>query len=476
MADRAFSDLESLRAALDGIVRFDGDGIEVIDEAAVRDSLIDQLVWSAAFGGEDVRDASRWLIRVLAPALGAYPASIHDLYMAAGREEYANVTTPAINVRTLTYDLARTILRAGHATASKQILFELARSETSYTDQRPGEYASSILAAAIKENWRGPVFIQGDHYQANAKKYAAGPDAEIGAVADLAREAIAAGYGNIDIDSSTLVDLSFPTLKEQQKQNYVNTAHLTKIIREAEPEGMTISIGGEIGEVGKANSTVEDLEAFMTGYLEELERLESESGHKLTGISKISVQTGTSHGGIVLPDGSIKEVSVDFETLGKLSKEAKKKYGMGGAVQHGASTLPETAFSHFAQADAVEVHLATAFQNAILDHERFPQELTKEIHSYLDGHYADSRKPDQNDTQFYYTTRKNALGAFKRQMWMLPDEVKGEILNDLQPRFELIFRELNVAGQGALVDKYITRVDVPVPAPERLLAASPKGA
>lgn len=475
MADMAFSDLESLRAALDGIVRFDGDGIEVIDEAAVRDTLIDRLVWTSVFGEDDVRDASRWLIRVLAPALGAYPASIHDLYMAAGREEYANVTTPAINVRTLTYDLARTILRAGHATASKQILFELARSETTYTDQQPGEYASSILAAAIKENWQGPVFIQGDHYQANAKKYAAGSEAEIGAVAALAREAIAAGYGNIDIDSSTLVDLSFPTLKEQQKQNYVNTAYLTKIIREAEPEGLTISIGGEIGEVGKANSTAEDLEAFMTGYLEELERLENESGHKLTGISKISVQTGTSHGGIVLPDGSIKEVSVDFETLGRLSKEAKEKYGMGGAVQHGASTLPETAFSHFAKADAVEVHLATAFQNAILDHERFPQELTKEIHGYLDEHYADSRKADQNDTQFYYTTRKNALGPFKRQMWMLPDDVKAGILNDLQPRFELIFRELNVAGQGALVDKYITRVDVSVPAPERLLAASPKG-
>ena len=41
-------------------------------------------------------------------------------------------------------------------------------------------------------------------------------------------------------------------------------AELAAAIREAEPEGFTISIGGEIGEVGKYNSTVEDLEAFKT--------------------------------------------------------------------------------------------------------------------------------------------------------------------------------------------------------------------
>ncbi|MGI8484561.1 MAG: class II fructose-bisphosphate aldolase, partial [Thermomicrobiales bacterium] len=263
-----FRDLATLHASLDGIVRFDGDGIEVLDEVAVRNHLVDELVWTAVFGTGDVQDASRWLIRVLAPALGAFPASIQELYMAAGRNEYANVTTPAINLRTMTYDLARTVMRAAHTTNSKQIIFELARSETGYTAQRPAEYASAVLAAAIKENWHGPVFIQGDHYQANAKKYAADAKTEISAVANLARDAIAAGYGNIDIDSSTLVDLSYQTLKDQQRANYVNTAYLTKVVREAEPKGVTVSVGGEIGEVGKTNSTVADLDAFMEGYLE----------------------------------------------------------------------------------------------------------------------------------------------------------------------------------------------------------------
>src|SRR5690606_24513068 len=112
-------------------------------------------------------DASRWLIRAIAPAMGAWPASIHDLYMAAGRREYSNITTPAINVRGMAYDVARNIYQAMAATNTKQVIFELARSEMGYTEQRPGEYASVILAAAIREGYTGPVFIQGDHYQAS---------------------------------------------------------------------------------------------------------------------------------------------------------------------------------------------------------------------------------------------------------------------------------------------------------------------
>jgi len=466
MSAKIHNDVTGLLQRLDGAVRVSDTGVEVLDAEAVRHELIDELIWTAVFGEEEPRDAARWLIRVIAPAMGAWPASIHDLYMAASRGEYSNVTTPAINLRGMSYEMAQRVFRAANATASKQILFELARSEMGYTDQRPAEFASSVLAAAIKEGWQGPVMIQGDHYQANAKKYAADPDAEIAAVRDLAVEAVHAGYGNIDIDSSTLVDLSHERLIDQQRLNSLHTADLTKAIRDVEPAGFTVSIGGEIGEVGKTNSTVEDLDAFMEGYQAELAKL----GGDLTGISKISVQTGTSHGGIVLPDGSIQEVAVDFETLANLSVAAKK-YGMGGAVQHGASTLPETAFHRFAEADAVEVHLATAFQNSMFDSEAFPEDLRQEIRAYLDANHADERKADQTDAQFYYTTRKRAFGPFKRQMWGLPDETREGILAELQPKFELIMERLQVAGNGALVDRWVKRVDVEVPAPESIRRA-----
>jgi fructose/tagatose bisphosphate aldolase len=292
------------------------------------------------------------------------------------------------------------------------------------------------------------------------------PAAELTAVRNLAVEAIQAGYGNIDIDTSTLVDISLEDLAEQQRANYVQTAALTAAIRAAEPHGITVSIGGEIGEVGTTNSTVEDLDAFMEGYLAELERLSQEAGRDLVGISKISVQTGTSHGGIVLPDGSIKEVAVDFDTLEHLSAMARERYGLGGAVQHGASTLPESAFDRFASANAVEVHLATAFQNAIFDSPHFPAELTREIHAYLDANHADERTAEQTDAQFYYTARKRAIGPFKRQLWTLEDERKRGILEQLQSRFAMIMQELGVAGKGEVVDRHVPRMQFPIVIPD----------
>jgi len=462
MAALEFGSVVDIGGAADGMLRFEQDGVEVLDETGVRGEFIDRLVWTAVFGADDAKVESRWLIRQIANVTGAWSASIHDLYIAAGRGEYAHATTPAINIRGIAYDLARTVFQAAAETKSRQFIFELARSEMGYTDQRPGEYASVVLAAAIKEGWRGPVFIQGDHYQTSQSAWEKDSQAELDAVRNLALEAIEAGYGNIDIDTSTLVDLSRSTLKEQQRANFVHTADLTEAIRAVQPAGVTISVGGEIGEVGKTNSTSEDLDAYMEGYLEELERRESLSGRKLTGISKISVQTGTSHGGIVLPDGSIEDVSVDFETLAQLSVAARQKYGLGGAVQHGASTLPEEAFGQFAAADAVEVHLATAFQNAIYDSPYFPNDLLQRMYAYLDANHDDERKEGQTDAQFYYNARKRALGPFKHDMWSLPAETKEGILGGLRQRFAPIMRELGVAGRGDLIDRFVTRVDMPV--------------
>ena len=452
--------------SMEGVVRVTGDDVEVLDADAVRSDLIEQLAWTNAFGEGDAQEAARWLVRRIAVAMGAYPASIQDLYMAAARGEYHNITTPAINVRTDTVEFAGTIFRAAQATGTKQVLLELAKSENGYTNQPPAEFATSIMAAAVKVGWEGPVMIQGDHFQANRKKYADNPEAEIEAVRKHALAAIAAGYQNIDIDCSTLVDLDRPTLKEQQELNSRHTADLTKAIRDSEPEGVTVSVGAEIGEIGTENSNVDDLAAFWEGYEEELAKL----GGDITPVSKISVQTGTSHGGVVLADGTIADVAVDFEALGSLSTAARE-IGMGGAVQHGASTLPEEAFGKFAEANAVEVHLATAYQNAFYDSEHFPSALRDEIYAHLDEAHASERKDGMSDLQFYYKTRKNGFGPFKKQIWSIPDEIKAAIYAEIQPRFERVMHELGVAGQSALVDKYIKPVDVKIPAPQALTDA-----
>ncbi|MFN8592084.1 MAG: class II fructose-bisphosphate aldolase [Thermomicrobiales bacterium] len=467
-----FESMETMLAALDGIVSIDADrGVVVVnDRAGIRDSLIDRLIATAVFGDGHARDAARWIIRAAAADLGAWPASIHQLYMASGRGDYSHRTCPAINVRGLAYDTMRAIYRAARANDCKIMIFELARSEMSYTQQRPGEYASNALAAAIKEGYEGPVFIQGDHYQISVKNWKSDAEKELNALRDLTAEAIGAGYYNIDVDASTIVDLSLPTLAEQQQLNAHLTVVMTEFIREREPEGVTVSIGGEIGEVGARNSTVEDLHAFMTAYLTELQDREGATGKNLAGISKLSVQTGTSHGGVILPDGSIADVAVDFDTLRDLSAAARADYGLGGAVQHGASTLPDIAFGKFAEAGAVEVHLATAFQNLIFEHPAFPSDLKAAIYDYLSTNHADERKPNQTDAQFFYSARKRAFAPFKRQMWDMPVETRDRIADDLEATFSLLMQRLGVANSAALVDRLVPRVDVAAPIPEALAA------
>ena len=193
-------------------------------------------------------------------ALGARSASIHDLYMARGRGEVSGFTVPAINIRAQTFDMARTFFETAARADVGAVIFELARSEQTYTFQRPMDYATFVLAGAIAAGWRHPVFIQGDHYQFNAKKYAADPEAMTEEIRRACRLAIDAGYRNIDIDSSTLVDLSKPDRDEEQRENYVRAAELTALIRGLETDGVTVSVGGEIGEVGKQNSTADELE------------------------------------------------------------------------------------------------------------------------------------------------------------------------------------------------------------------------
>src|SRR5438105_9116432 len=337
-------------------------GLRVTDPSALRGETIDRLAHTAVFGEGDARDAARWLIWEVGWEVGVKSASIDSLYQARAREEYANVTVPAMNVRAMAYDFARAIVSSAKRRNVGAFIFELARSEMGYTNQTCDEFATVMMAAAIKEGHTGPIFIQGDHYQADAKKYKTDPQGVIDGLKKLIREAIIAGYGNIDIDTSTLVDLSFPTLSEQQRHNYERCAELAALIREQEPRGLTISIGREIGEVGKKNSKVEELEAFVQGVNAEFKK---RVGDK-RGLSKISVNTGSSHGGVVLPDGTIAKVAIDFDTLREMSAAARR-YGMGGAVQHGASTLPAEAFGKLPEGGTVEVHLATELQKIILD-------------------------------------------------------------------------------------------------------------
>ncbi len=458
---------------MNGAVSIENGRVSINDEAALATEEMDLLVRSAVFGDQDARDNARWLIWEIGQAVGVIPSSIHELYMARGRGETGGYTVPAMNVRGMSYDTARSIFRTSINLNAGAFILEIARSEIAYTDQRPSEYVAVMMAAALREGWRGPLFIQGDHFQVSAKKFAVDPVTEVNAVKQLAREAIAAGFYNIDIDTSTLVDLSRPNLDEQQRVNYEQASELASFVREQQAKGIDISLGGEIGEVGTENSTVEELHAYMKGFNRTLAR----NATGVEGLSKISVQSGTTHGGVVLADGTIADVKIDFDTLARLSKVAREEYHLAGAVQHGASTLPDTAFHNFPRTETCEIHLATNFQTMLYD--RLPDTLRDEIYAWLLENAKDERKPADSDEQFFYKTRKKALGQFKRRFWDLDDSAKRELAAAYDEKFSFLFTQLNIVDTADAVAKYIKPVQQHRPQPHEgmvMVAAAPDDA
>ena len=411
---------------------------EIVETLRKEPSKIDDLIYKAVF-------EERELLPVLQSALkelGVKSLSIYPLYKKFS-EKFLGFTVPAMNLRGMTYDVARTVFRVAKRLNAGAFIFEIAKSEMGYTKQPPIEYATVIMSAAFREGFEGPVFIQGDHFQLNRTSYFTNPEKEKQGIKNLIKDAIEASFYNIDIDASTLVEIDKPTVDEQQKHNYETTAELAEYVRSLEPENITVNLGGEIGEIGGHNSTPEELRAFMNGF--------NRSFKGKIGISKISVQTGTAHGGVVLPDGKVATVNLDFDTLRTLSKIAREEFGLAGAVQHGASTLPEDYFHLFPENDCVEVHLATGFQNFIYDHPALPQEFREEIYTYLKNNLKHEWKPDMTEAQFIYKTRKKGFGIFKKKWWDLPKEVKDAILSDMEGLFEKIFKALNIPGTQEII-------------------------
>ncbi|MGD0954497.1 MAG: class II fructose-bisphosphate aldolase [Methanotrichaceae archaeon] len=460
-----YENKDQLKKGCESILAYDGGDVRVLNEARFQEKLIDDLIFTVVFSPDPAaQEAAGFLIRRGAAALGIMSASIQSLYEAMGRKELGGFTVPAINIRGITYDVAQAVFRAAIKGNVGPVLFEIARSEIDYTKQRPLEYTCAVTAAAVKSGWRGPIFLQGDHFQINAKKFAADAEKETQTVKNLIRDAIEAGFYNVDIDTSTLVDLSQPTIKDQQRTNFTLAAELTTMIRDLEPEGITVSVGGEIGEVGGKNSTVDELHIFMDGYLEELKK----RGAVFKGISKISVQTGTTHGGVPLADGTVAKVKIDFDVLQKLSETSRAQYGLSGAVQHGASTLPNEAFDRFPATGTAEIHLATGFQNMIYDSKGFPAELRAKIYDHLKADMKDEWKEKDTEEQFIYKTRKKGFGPFKLELYHLPADVRDKICAELERQFAFLFDKLKVNGTRRVLDQFIKPVDVPLKMPTAL--------
>jgi len=149
-------------------------------------------------------------------------------------------------------------------------------------------------------------------------------------------------------------------------------------------------------------------------------------------------------------------VKLDFDTLKNLSTISQKEFGIGGAVQHGASTLPEELFHKFPENNTVEVHLATGFQNMMFDSKHFPADLKNKMYEWLKVNAQSEKKAGDSDEQFFYKARKKALGPFKKEIMALSKDVRDAIAAEIEQKFEFLFKQLNAINNKHIVEKYVT--------------------
>lgn len=441
-----------------------GGQITLANAKRPSDDMIDRWARTAALGEPDARAIAIWAIREAALAAGITPASIQGLYMAAAEGKWSNKTVPAMNLRGWSYHTIRSVFRAAKQMDAQMFIFEQSVTEQQFAEQPPAEYTAAALAAALREGHVGPVFMQADHDQVNAKAYAADPDKEIARLKDIMKRQLEAHYFNIDIDASTVVDLSLPTVEDQQRLNAELTALFTEHVRGLEPEGVTVSLGAEIGEVGHHNTTAEELRAFMNVYPKAL----AKTGKTLEGVSKISVNSGTYHGGKVQPDGTLAPVNVEYSVLNTITSICQKEFRMAGAVQHGASTLRGDQLAQMPGHGAIEVHLALGFNNLIFDHPSLPQAMKDEIREYTIKHHSHERAPGETDAQFIYNVRKKAWKIMKQRFWDLPANIEADVMASLQKMFHDMFTWMNIQNTRELVAAHTQAPVIRAPVPDAL--------
>lgn len=347
---------------------------EIKNSVKLEKEIIYTLAFNASVNdSKEIKDESIKIINKLAEIYKIKTGSNYDFYQKKKNGEYEFFTVPAINSRMITLHTVRSAVKVAENLKLPHLIFELALSEMGYTGQDKQEYVALVKSAYISLGIKDKtIYLQADHYQLDPKKYEENSIVEIERIKNLIQKAVEAGVYNIDIDTSKFETIdNNKTDKENQFLNAKLTADLLYFVRNLEKEmnlGLTISIGGEVGEVGGGNTKYPQVNAYLEVLKEELEKKE-EVNNSIKGLDKVSINVGSAHGGVLGPDGKPLEiVPLDFQAhhdvymkaVDPISKQKKVL-----SVQHGASTLPKNYFPLFPAMHVAEVHLATGFQNIV---------------------------------------------------------------------------------------------------------------
>ncbi|GAB6067702.1 hypothetical protein JCM13664_10200 [Methylothermus subterraneus] len=260
-----------LEALLRDCLEVRGNEVRIVDAHRLRKERLDALVYNALSQPEEsVRYFLCWLIRQAASGCAVYPASLAGWYTKVGRGQAPQCVIPAVNLQDLTYAMGRAAFRAARETGSGALVFSLNGTSP------PVDYATCLLAAALREGYEGPVFLEADWLRAESVE-------DLSSLQERAEEALAAGFFNLLFDPRRLFDLTLPDPTSQVQAAYALCAELAGAVRRSEPKGVGSAIGVRFD--GADPDLVPHLRAFVEGFTGEFTR---RAGH-VPGLSKLEL-------------------------------------------------------------------------------------------------------------------------------------------------------------------------------------------
>jgi len=94
----------------------------------------------------------------------------------------------------------------------------------------------------------------------------------------------------------------------------------------------------------------------------------------------------------------------------------------------------------------------------VLDSKLFPKDLKKKIYDWLKVEAKNEFKPGMTDEQFFYKSRKKALGPFKKDIMSIKDNEK--IAAEVEKKFGFLFDQLNIKDTAKLTKKFIKEQNI----------------
>lgn len=461
-----FLGMKHLCESMHGIIAANKEGgLDLLIPRMFRGEMVDRLAMTAAIGDSDeVRHLARIIIRSAAMSHNIWCDSIQPLYKVMSRGKTKPLTIPAFNMRGLTYFIARSIFRVARRDKVGPFIFELSPAEMYHTGQTPLEYTTAVLAAALREHYEGPVFMQGDHFSPDGIHFGSDPDSLGPDLESLIKDSIDAGFYNFDLNGIQLTESHNTNTDPDFSQQTENMVQNIELLNRLQPRNIVVNIGTGIANTADVNTSVNSVRKFLQSLADAI----AESGLK-TSVSKFKIQAGTSEKSVDDPDENAASKELDFSQLQALSDVVKNEFSLAGTVIPITSIESENVFNKLADCGVVEIHLGTELQNLIFDHSRFPAGLREEIHSFLETEYPDTRQPDWSDQLFYFKKRIRAWKHFKRTLWTLDHRTRSVMCSYLEDKFALLFEGLNLQNTQKLIkNNYKKMRPVPITIPDEL--------